>query len=264
VIKKISLSILAASMMATVAVADDAKKDDAWVTHTELGYIGTTGNTDTKTFNLDAKVKKSWGEHSGIATFDGQYADDSGVETKNKYFVELEYDYAFDDKISFNYLIGYKDDKFSSFDYQFYTGPGAKYQAIASEKHNLSLEANILYAIDAYMDVRVDANGDTVNYPDDGGVISVPAYDDDYASYRVKGLYEWVILDNLKFDQELSYRGSFEESDNFFVFSKTGLKSKISDIFSAGISYKVDYTNNPAEGKDSTDTTFTVGIIIDY
>jgi len=260
-IKKITLSAIVSSMLIMSVNADDTNE---LVTHTELGYIGTTGNTETKTFNLDAKIKKNWDKHAGIFTFDGQYADDKGIETKNKFFTELEYDYSYSDKWAFSYLIGYKNDKFSSFDYQFYTGPGVKYKAIETKKHNLSLEGNLLYAIDSYMDIKTDSNGDFVEYPNEGGVITTPSYDDDYTSYRLKGIYTWQMLENLKFDQELSYRGSFEEADNFFVFSKTGFTSKLSDIFSAGISYKVDYTNNPAEGKESTDTTFTIGLIVDY
>jgi len=52
--------------------------------------------------------------------------------------------------------------------------------------------------------------------------------------------------------------------DTYFAFSKTALSTKFSDIFSAGISYKVDYSNSPATGKEYTDRTFTANLIIDY
>ena len=71
------------------------------------------------------------------------------------------------------------------------------------------------------------------------------------------------MLENLKFDQELSYRGSFEESKKYFVFSKTAFTSKLSDMFSAGLSYKVDYVNEPGD-KEKSDTTLTANLIIDY
>ncbi len=238
--KKILLSTLVASTLVLAANAD------ALVTHTELGYIKTDGNTETQTFNLDAKAKKGWGKHIANLLIDAQYADDSGIETKNKYIIELNYDYEFTDRFAFTYLAGYKSDKFSNFDYQFYTGPGAKYKAIISDLHNLTLEGNILYAMDELKAIAPD-----------------PAYSDDYASYRAKGVYTWQMLENLKFSQELSYRGSFEETSNYFIFSKSALTSKLSDIFSAGISYKVDYVNEPGL-KESTDTTLTANLIIDY
>lgn len=240
--------------------------DDRFLTHTELGYIQTSGNTKTKTFNLDAKAKKGWGKHIGAIMFDGQYASDDSKETKNKFLTELTYDYEFTKRFAFNYLVGYKSDQFSGFEYQAYTGPGAKYKAIISDRQRLTLDGNILYSMDRYDAVYVDGSGNEISYPDStaGGTLQSAAYDDDYAAYKLQGVYNLQILENLKFDQELSFRGSFETADNYFVFSKTALSSKISDIFSAGISYKVDYINVPATGKDSTDTTFTANLIIDY
>jgi len=263
--KKIILSlVLTSSFM--LAAEPDTKKDDALVTHTELGYIETQGNTKTQTFNLDAKLKKGWGANIFTLTFDGQYAADKQIETKNKYLMELEYDYEITDRLAFNYLAGYKADKFSGFTYQFYTGPGAKYKAIVSDKHNLSIDGNFLYAKDSYDAVYTDSTGSIISYPTStaGATVSQQSYDDQYASYRLKAVYNWQMLENLKFDQELSWRGSFETTNKYFIFSKSAFTSKLSDMFSAGISYKVDYAQIPATGKEDTDTTFTANLIIDY
>ena len=264
--KKIILSSLVASSL-LLAAEPDLNKDDALVTHTELGYIKTDGNTETQTFNLDAKAKKGWGKHIGNLLFDGQYADDSGIETKNKYLIELNYDYEFTDRFAFTYLAGYKVDKFSSFDSQAYTGPGAKYKAIVSDAHNLTLEGNILYAMDEISAVYYADTAKTIsiNYPNStaGALAMDPSISDNYGAYRAKAIYTWQILENLKFDQELTYRGSFEETSNYFIFSKSALTSKFTDMFSAGLSYKVDYVNEPGL-KDNTDTTLTANLIIDY
>ena len=229
----------AAALITSLHAADKTKE---LVTHTELGYIQTNGNTKTKTFNLDTKAERAWEKHVGIFTFDGQYATDTGVTIKKKYFTELEYDYDFTPVLSFTYIVGYKDDQFSGFDYQAYTGPGAKYKALSSDTQNLSLEASALYSKDKYQT---------------GGATN------SYASYRLKGDYALQITPTLKFTQELSVKGSFEASDNYFAFSKTALLSKISDIFSAGISYKLDYANvTPANYK--TDETLTFNLVMDY
>jgi len=265
--KKIILSAVVASSL-VMANEPDLKKDDMLVTHTELGYIKTDGNTETQTFNLEAKVKKGWERHIFNFTFDGQYADDKGIETKNKYFVELEYDYEVTDRFAWDYLVGYKSDKFSSYDSQFYTGPGAKYKAIVSKEHNLHVEGNILYSSDEISDIKKDSTGNIIEYPYDSGTIdpaqTIPGETDTYGAYRLKGTYDWQMLENLKFEQELSYRGSFEDSEKYFIYSKTAFSSKISDIFSAGISYKVDYVNDPGADKDKKDTTITANLIIDY
>ena len=239
--KKVVLSLLCAVALSTTLQADKTE-DDALATHSELGYIQTDGNTKTKTFNLDSTLKKGWGKNIFKLKLDAQYASDNDTETKNKYLIELNYNYEFSKRFAFDYLIGYKSDKFSSFDYQFYTGPGAQYKAIDAAKHTLALSGNILYAKDDFKD------SDKSN---------------SYAAYQAKGIYGWKITQSLKFDQELSFRGSFEESSNYFIFSKSAIISKISDIFSAGLSYKVDYVNEPGD-KEKTDTTLTANLIIDY
>ena len=237
--RKILLSSVVVSALSLSVYAADKTKEI--VTHTEMGYIQTNGNTKTKTFNLDTKAERAWNKHVGTFTFDGQYSSDTGVTIKKKYFLELEYNYDFTDRLAFSYLAGYKYDAFSGFDYQAYTGPGIKYAAIKQSTQNLSLEASALYSQDKY----------------DTGVTN------DYAAYRLKGDYSLQITQTLKFTQEVSVRGSLEESDNYFAFSKTAFTSKISDIFSAGISYKLDYANRPA-ATYKTDETLTFNLIMDY
>jgi putative salt-induced outer membrane protein len=264
--KKILLSSLTASTLFVAAHAEDVKVTPI-VTHTELGYIQTNGNTNTKTFNLDATAKKSWGKQEGKIHFDGQYADDDGVETKNKYLIELNYNYNFTQRLAFDYLVGYKDDKFSGYDYQFYTGPGARYKAITSDVQNLSIEGNILYSQDQYSDEEYDSSGNVIHYPNPDNIpvaTIVSGAKNDYAAYRLKGLYDYKITQTLKFAQELSIRGQFDEMSNYFAFSKSSLTAKLSDIFSAGVSYKVDYAHLPPADKSSTDSTFTFNLIADY
>ncbi|WP_455757310.1 DUF481 domain-containing protein [Sulfurimonas sp.] len=217
------------------------------VTHTEFGFTKTQGNTDTTAFNLDTKLKKAWDKHIFALSIDAHFAEDSGVETKNKYLTELTYDYQFTKRFAFSYLNGLKNDKFSGYDYQFYSGPGAKYKAIVSDKHNLTLDGNVLYSKD-----KIERTS------------TVASYTKDYTSLRAKAAYQWQMFDNLKFSQEASYRTEAEKTNNFFVFSKTAFSSKISDIFSAGISYKVDYVNLPATGKEHSDKTLTANLIMDY
>ena len=262
--KQIMLSSLVAATLFATAQADELKITPL-KTHAEAGYIQTNGNTKTKTFNLDANAKKAWGKHEGEVHFDGQYADDDGVETKNKYLIELNYNYSFTKRLAFDYLVGYKDDKFSGYDYQFYTGPGAKYKAIVSDQHNLTLSGNILYSQDQATDIHYDATGAVIPYPYETTTVrTTPGIKNDYAAYRIKGEYEYKITKTLKFNQDLSLRGEFDETSNYFAFSKSAISSKISDIFSAGISYKIDYAHLPPLDKSSTDSTFTFNLIADF
>lgn len=209
----------------------------------EVGYTVNSGNTDNEAFNFDAKINNSWGLHSLEILMLMQYGTQNDVENQNRFLGELVYDYKLTNKFSLNYLAGYKDDKFSGFDYQFYTGPGAKYIAIKTESRDLAVDGNLLYSKDKIFG----------------------ANDRTYSAYRLKGIYNMQVLENLKFHQTLSYRSEFSDVENYFFYSKTGLSTKLSDIFSAGIAYHVDYTNKPAlTGKTSTDKIFMFNLIADY
>ena len=222
-------------------------KKDEFKAHAVAGFIKTTGNTDTETYNYELKLKKNWNRHIVTLLLDGQFASDEGVETKDKFFTELEYYYEETPKFAFNYLVGYKDDRFSGYKYQAYTGPGMRYKFIDTDKQKFSLDGNILYSVD-----------DVEESP------SHSSYTDEYMSFKTKGVYSWQMLENLKFDQELTYRTQIDRTSNYFVYSKSMLSTKLSDMFSAGVSYKFDYINEAAVGKTSTDGTVTFNLIADY
>lgn len=262
--KKIVLSLAVAS---SLLLAEEIMQENPFVTHTEMGYIETGGNTETKTFNLESKASKDWGHHVANGFIDAQYASNKNIETKNKFLAEFTYDYEFTSVLAFNYLAGYRKDRFSGFESQMYTGPGARYKYLVSDLQNFTIDGNLLYARDNYENAYTTVSGAYIPYPEpkpSNAILQRAAYQNDYMAFRVKGVYDRQLMENLKFDQEITYRSSFEEVQNFFVFSKTAFSSKISDMFSAGISYKIDYINEPANGKDTTDTTLTANLILDY
>jgi putative salt-induced outer membrane protein len=248
--KKYTLALgLACSLFADSPVLGlDLEPNNKLKANANFGYISTTGNTETTTYALDTKLKKSYSKHMFELTFDGQYASDSDVETKNKYFTELEYNYGYTERFSVGYIVGFKQDKFSGYDYQFYTGPGAKYKAIKSELHNLSLESNFLYARDKF-NTLIENEDTAINT---------------YASLRLKALYEWKMLENLTFAQEVSYRTDVENVDEYFLYSKTSFTSKLSDMFTAGLSYKVDYANKVVAGIEHSDNTLSATLGVSY
>jgi putative salt-induced outer membrane protein len=263
---KKSLVLLLAAGAALMGAAP-AETPNPLVTHTELGYVRTGGNTDTTSFSMDFTGKKSWNVHSLKLNVDALYGTENGIENNNKIFTELNYDWQFEKRVALNYVVGYKDDKFSGFAYQFYTGPGAKYDALGSKKYKLDLQGNILYNINQGMNKYYDAAGNEVPYPyPDGkaGLTKVDGTYNDYWGYMLRSHFSWVIVEGFKFIEEASYRSDFDNADNYFVYSKTAVESKINSIFSMGVSYKVNYTNLPPKGNKRTDTTFMVSLIIDY
>lgn len=219
-----------------------AAEDTAWLTHGEFSYINTKGNTNTSSLAFEGSLRKGWDDHLFRAHADAYTSEDDGKESKNKWSLELNYDYTFAPHISLNYLFGYKEDRFSGYDYQVYTGPGIGVNVVDEKEHKLDLQANILYAEDK------------------------PKFDskDDYLSSKIGMIYGWQIADNFKFSQELTYRTNLEQTTHWFVYSKSAIETKINSMFSMGVSYKVDYVNTPPPPSVRSDRTFLVSVIVDY
>ena len=230
--KIILLSLLTTSLL----IADDLK------THTELSYSDTSGNTDTRAFAFEFTGEKALDRHHFALGASALYSKDNGVSSKNRWYVDFNYDYDLTEKWDLNYFIGYGQDKFSGFDYQFNTGPGVRYKWIQTDQHDLKVGGNILYSSD-----KVEFKGTN-----------------NYISWALGEEYAWQIVENLKFIQNLTFKSQFDDFDNYFVYSKTALESKITEMFAFGASYKVNYAHAPAPTKKSTDRTFLVSLIIDY
>ena len=63
--KKLLLSTIACASLLQAAPL-------GFKSHTELGYIGNSGNTNTQTFAADIKLTKDWEKHALKIIFNGQ------------------------------------------------------------------------------------------------------------------------------------------------------------------------------------------------
>ena len=255
--KKTVVFLLLAGLVGTLFAADDVKiEESTFTTHIELGYTNTAGNTESQdlagTLGMKYKMGASDVRFIGHTLYSNNEDFDTNVTktTKNRWDAELNYDYNFNDSLAFNYLLGGKGDKFSTYTYQAYTGPGAIWTALKTENHDLKFQANILWSFDEYQAPYEVNSNDTLR---------------DYASYQASMDYVYQITKTSKFLQYLMYRSEFADSTNYFVKSKTGIEAKVSDIVSLGVSYIVDYTNNKAENVRSyTDRVFLASLIVDF
>ena len=213
-----------------------------YTTKTELSYSNTKGNTNTERFALDFHGERKRKKHIITLDVDALTSSSNGNEDNNKWLAVLQYDRELTEKAFLNYLVSYGEDKFSGFDYQFNTGPGIRYKLFNTEEHKLDLRTNILYSKDKL---------------DDGTV-------NEYGAFLAGFQYKWNILENLAFIQNAFYKVEVDQSNNYFVMSKTAIESKINGTFSLGMSYKVDYKNQPPSSNKRTDRTFLASFIINY
>ena len=225
---------------AELAVKDAGKA--VYTTKTELSYSNTKGNTNTERFALDFHGERKREKHIITLDVDALTSSSNGNEDNNKWLAVLQYDRELTKKVFLNYLVSYGEDKFSGFDYQFNTGPGIRYKLFNTDEHKLDMRSNILYSKDKL---------------DDGTT-------NEYGAFLAGFQYKWNILKNLAFIQNAFYKAEVDQSSNYFVMSKTAIENKINDTFSLGMSYKVDYKNQPPSTNKRTDRTFLASFIINY
>jgi len=254
--KKILNVLIAIGLLTLLSAADEKKP----AVHVELSYANTGGNTESQDVAGNLKFNIPFYQndirfegnvlYSNNDNFDENGSYENTVTTKNRWDSELNYDYNFNETIAFNYLAGAKGDKFSTFVYQAYTGPGAIWTTFKNDSHDLKFQGNVLWAWDENREAYRDDSNETLH---------------SYAAYQASMDYIFQITENTKFIQYLMYRSEFEDTTNYFGKSKTALEAKMSDLFSLGVSYTVDYTNNKADNVPSyTDSVFLASLIADF
>jgi putative salt-induced outer membrane protein YdiY len=250
--KKVMSLLLAAGLVTALSAADE----EAFKAHTELSYANTAGNTESQ--DLAGNLQLNYPFLANEVRFVGNvlYSTNKNFDTnetaatKNRWDAEANYDYNFNKTIAFNYIAGGKGNKFSTYVYQAYTGPGAIWTALKNESNNLKFQGNIMWAWDEYRQPYKAGSEDTMH---------------SYAAYQFSMEYVLKLTETSKFTQYFMYRSEFADTTNYFGKSKTALESKISDVFSMGMSYTVDYTNNTAaDVRSKTDRVFLASIIADF
>lgn len=243
-------------MAASLATGLSAAEENVLKTHAELGYTNTAGNTVSQ--DLAGNLKMDYTLFSNGLRFVGNvlYSTNKDLDTdvtattKNRWDAELNYDYNFNDAWAFNYLVGGKGDKFSTYVYQAYTGPGAVWKAVKSDTNTLKFQGNLLWAWDEHREPYEAGSTDTM---------------DSYAAYQLSLDYTLQFTETSKFIQYLMYRSEFQDASNYFGKSKTAVESKINGYLSLGVSYTVDYVNNTADNvRSHTDRVFLAALIADF
>jgi putative salt-induced outer membrane protein YdiY len=121
-----------------------------------VGYVGTTGNTDTTTFNADLLGTWRTERWTHNAKFQAMSAQENAVTQAERYYLEEKSDFALDDV---QYLFGrgtYTDDRFSGFDYQASVAGGYGRHLIVRDNFNLEAFTGVGYRFNSVIDTETE------------------------------------------------------------------------------------------------------------
>jgi putative salt-induced outer membrane protein len=219
--------------------AGDTPKLYQWKASAELGYVSTSGNTETDTLNakgMASTESEDWRHKMDVTAL--KASDETGT-TAEKYSFSAQSDYKIKKP---NYLFGlvtYENDRFSGYDYQVTESIGYGRRVVDSDAVKLDLEIG-----PGARQSKLD-NGDTENE----GLV------------RGAAKLDWGISKSAKFTEVLTVEAG---SDVTITKSVTGLSSQINGSLSMKITYTYKNTSEVPVGVDDTDTETAVTLVYNF
>ena len=209
-------------------------------TRANAGLTYTRGNTNKDSSYFDGEFSARTTNNRYTAGGELNSTRDKGVRTENNALGFLKYDHFLSERL-FLYGNGqFEKDKFQDLDLRSVYGLGSGYQFIETPIENLYFEAGINYVTEDYM--------------------SLP--DKNYTSGRWAVSYDKFFYNKIfQFFHFHEGLGSFEEADDMFIKSKTGIRIPIFTNLNASLQYNFDWDNTPSPGRKKSDRAlmFTLG-----
>jgi len=224
-------------MQASAAEAAAVTEKKHWDGEAGLGYVATTGNTETSTFaaKLDATHEKEKWRNNLAANM--LYTKSSGTKTAEKYFLSGQSNYQYATHMSLFARGSYEDDRFNGFEYQGTATAGLGYR--------------LLEGI-ATMTLDFEGGGGIKAYQEEGQNSETEGI------VRVAGKYAWDFREKSKFTQELSS----EFGKSFDVYkSVSSLSAQLVGNFAINLGYTIKYTTEVPLGKEKKDTETTINLV---
>jgi putative salt-induced outer membrane protein len=226
------LALACAFAFASPVMAQD---EEGFSGRAALGYLSTTGNTETESINVNFEMGWNYDpwEHrfSGLAV----RSSTSDVTTAEAYGLNWKSDYAINDASYWYGLVAWNKDEFSAYEQQIREAVGYGRFFIDTERHELSGEVGLGIR-------QADLRDGT---------------DQDEAILRLSGEYIWRISETSRFNQTLAIE---DGSDNTYLEATSSLSADIMESLAIVVSYTIRSNSEVLPGTEETDTFTSVSI----
>jgi putative salt-induced outer membrane protein len=210
-----------------------------WTGSVGLGYLATSGNTDTESFGLTvnwARQPTPWGmEIIALAN----RAEAEGVTTAERYFAGLRGKRALGDRFELFAGLSYASDEFAGFDSRAILEAGGIWKALLGPKHELAFDAGLTWT-------------------DEEPVVGEGL---DYLGAVAGAAYVWKVTEAATFRQRLLFFPNFDTSDDWRVRSETSFEAAFAASWALRVGYLYTRDNLPPPGFGKTDGTTAVSVV---
>ena len=225
------LSALSVTALPMSVAAEEAKS--VWTGGAELGFVLTSGNTETQTVNGKVDLTKDLETWRNNAKLEALNTSEDESTSAEKYIAAWKSDYKFDNANFLFISAQYDDDRFSGFDYQASTAVGYGRRILDNETHLLDLEAG-----PGFRRSKISEVAEGQDDVEDEGIL------------KLAGKYRYNFSKTAEFSEDLTVDIGEESTISKSV---TAVKAQIVGKLAMKISYTVKHTSEvPAETK-STD-----------
>ena len=243
--KKSCYALMLTSLFVVAAnvVAEEEEKSP-WKSEVELGFISTTGNTETQTLAAKADVTyevDKWRHNAHAEGFGTETEDDTGnnVVSAERYELSGKSDYKFNEYDYIFGLVKLQKDRFSGFEYEHIVSAGYGRKIIKQADMELDLEIGPGVRL-----FKVD-NGTS----------------EDERLLRLAGKYWWAISATSKFTQEVVVDIG---EDITSTKSVTGLQANINSTLALKLTYTLRNKSEVPVDTEKTDTEVAVTLVYSF
>jgi putative salt-induced outer membrane protein len=213
-----------------------------WQGNVELGYLMSTGNTETRSLNAKMGVAyetEKWRHSLGYETVYSHEKEEG--TTAQRFLVSGRTNYNIDPRNGVYALTLYENDRFSAYDYQVTASAGYNRKIILTEKTEWSAEIGPGYRYSRFKDDTISSEEEAIVH------------------LGTDFLYRFT--DTIAFVEELTADAG---EDNTIIRSTSSLRVMLRDQLSLRLSYHVRHVTDVPQDVEKTDTETFVSLAYDF
>ena len=218
---------------------------DLFYGDTELGFILTSGNTDSTTAKLKANIYQDLTFWRNQFKFDSLFKRDFDEQTKetkttaSRIFGSLQGNYKLGNQEESFFVYGdYENDRFNGFSYKYTIASGYGNRLLSLKKDKVDFD------IGPGLSAQKNLDGS------------------EQTGYLLRLALQWerIVSNSTRFNQDISYEQSLSGLSSRLK-SETALISRMSEALSIKFSYLYRYNSHPEEGKLSYDAETSASLV---
>ena len=250
--KYVFAAATALALCSGTATAQSQSFFNGWSGEGNLGAGITTGNTDTVDIGVALKVGKEFGPWKVSADGGYDFGQVDGVDNRNRWWVGSQVQRDFSDRLYGFGDVSYEEDEFSGFDSRLFLGVGAGYHVFKEKPTTWSVEV-----APGYRRSIVSAETDGLLPP----TILVPSFTANDFAVRGSSKFAHEFNENVNFTNETDVVWTDTSTQ---TVNTAALNAKLSEAWSARISFQVRHETDPPAGFVNTDTATRVSIVYGF